>query len=72
MKYINLELKEKLYQDLNNKFNSDPKAINDFVLKCLSDKLLETCENKNSKNLEDYLNSSKPGSRSFGTKGQGW
>ena len=72
MKYLKLELDEKVYQDLRNKFNNDEKGIHDFVINLLVDKLMEISTEKNKKNLEDYLKSGKPGSRSYGTKGQGW
>lgn len=72
MKYLKLELDEKIYQNLKNKFNDDQKAIHDFVVKSLIDKLLEPSTDKNNQGLEEYLKSGKPGSRSYGTKGQGW
>jgi len=72
MKYLKLELDEKTYQDLKNKFNDDEKAMHDFVLNSLTDNLTKTRVNENNHSLEDYLKSSKPGSRSYGTKGQGW
>jgi hypothetical protein len=49
------------------------------VKKILSKEIKETGLNPNdsekkdiNENLENYLKSSKPGSRSYGIKGQGW
>ncbi len=79
MSHLKLQLDDKTYQRLNTMFKGDEKAIHDFVVKTLTDKLAnnsidETKENADIKpsDLEDYLKSGKSGSRSYGIKGQGW
>ena len=79
MKQLRLELNEKTYQQLKTKFKGDEKAICDFAIKVLNDELSKiftaqskTDSEKKTNGLEDYLKSGKPGSRSYGTKGQGW
>ena len=79
MKYLKLKLDEKTYQNLKTKFKGDEKAMCDFAVNALNDKLVKSFTNnsnsssdKKTKGLEDYLKSGKSGSRSYGTKGQGW
>ena len=79
MKYLKLELNAKIYHHLKAKFKGDEKAMSDFAVKALIDELSKFSTNKNlgdsDKNeaeLKDYLKSIKPGSRSYGIKGQGW
>lgn len=79
MKHLNLELDEETYQRLKIKFKGDEKTMRDFVVKVLTDELVKTFadkdkadSDKNIKGLEDYLKLGKSGSRSYGTKGQGW
>lgn len=79
MKYLKLELDDETYQHLKTKFKGDEKAICDFAVNILTDKLSKILadENKagpdkNIKDLDEYLKTGKSGSRSYGTKGQGW
>jgi len=79
MNYLKLKLDDKTYQYLNDKFDGDINAIEDFVKKTLSKEIEKTrldsndSEKKNiNDNLEKYLKSGKSGSRSYGIKGQGW
>ena len=79
MNYLKLKLDDKTYQYLNDKFDGDINAIEDFVKKTLSKEIEKTrldpndSEKKNiNDNLENYLKSGKSGSRSYGIKGQGW
>ena len=76
MNHLKLELDENTYQYLKIKFNGDEKAMGDFVNKILTKELAKVRNNKsttdNKDDLEDYLKSSKSGSRSYGIKGQGW
>ena len=79
MNYIKLELDDATYQYIKSKFNNDKKAMSTYVVKVLTEKVETDSLNKeklNIKNrtneLKDYLESSEPGSRSYGIKGQGW
>ena len=79
MQYLKLKLDDDTYQYLKVKFNGDKNAIEGFVKKILSKEIKETGLNPNdsekkdiNENLENYLKSSKPSSRSYGIKGQGW
>ena len=79
MNYLKLKLDDDTYQYLKDKFDGDINAIEDFVKKTLSKEIEKTrldpndSEKKNiNDNLENYLKSGKPGSRSYGIKGQGW
>ena len=79
MNYLKLKLEDDTYQYLKVKFDGDINAIEDFVKKTLSKEIEKTrldpndSEKKNiNDNLENYLKSGKPGSRSYGIKGQGW
>jgi len=79
MNYLKLKLDDKTYQYLKTKFGSDINAMEDFVKKTLSREIKKTrldpneSEKKNiDDNLESYLKSGKPGTRSYGIKGQGW
>ena len=79
MNYLKLKLDDDTYQYLKDKFDGDINAIEDFVKKTLSKEIEKTRLNPNDSekknindNLENYLKSSKPGSRSYGIKGQGW
>ena len=79
MRHLNLELDQKTYQRLKTKFQGDEKAICDFAVKAIKDGLekpftnkSKTGPDKHTKDLESYLKSGNSGSRSYGTKGQGW
>ena len=79
MKYIKLKLSDQTYNSLNKKFKNDEKLMSNFAAKILNDELSkifldESKSNSdlNTKDLENYLKSGKTGSRSYGTKGQGW
>ena len=79
MKYIKLKLNDQTYHSLNKKFKNDEKLMRNFAAKILNDELSkifldESKSNSdlNTKDLENYLKSGKTGSRSYGTKGQGW
>ena len=79
MNYLKLKLDDDTYQYLKDKFDGDINAIEDFVKKTLSKEIEKTrldpndSEKKNiDDSLENYLKSGKPGSRSYGIKGQGW
>ena len=79
MKNLKLKLDDNTYQNLKEKFQGDEEAMCQFVVKVLSNELLNTFNEENkegfdlkTKDLEKYLKSSKPGSRSYGIKGQGW
>jgi hypothetical protein len=79
MNQLKLNLDKDTYQQLKIMFNGDIKAMEDFIKKTItkaiersnSDSGKEEKKN-NEENLENYLKSSKSGSRSYGIKGQGW
>ena len=79
MNYLKLKLDDETYRYLNDKFDGDINAIEDFIKKTLSKEINKKrldpndSEKKNvDDNLEKYLKSGKSGSRSYGIKGQGW
>ena len=79
MKYLKLALDEEVYHHLKTKFKGDEKDMSDFAVKVLTEELKKiftdnskTDSDNNTKGLEDYLKSGQSGSRSYGTKGQGW
>ena len=79
MNYLKLKLDDKTYQYLNDKFDGDINAIEDFIKKTLSKEIEKTRPDPNdlekkgtNNNLKNYLKSGKSGSRSYGVKGQGW
>ena len=79
MNILTLELDDENYKRLKKIFKGDEKAMSNFAAKVLADELTKISANKrkmdstkNNTDLNDYLKSSKPGSRSYGTKGQGW
>ena len=79
MNYLKLKLDDDTYQYLKVKFDGDINAMEDFVKKILSNEIKKKrldpneADKKNiDDNLENYLKSGKPGSRSYGIKGQGW
>ena len=79
MNYLKLKLDDETYQYLKIKFGDDINAMENFVKKILSNEIKKNnldpndSEKKNiDDNLGNYLKSGKPGSRSYGIKGQGW
>ena len=79
MNSLKLKLDKDTFQYLKIKFDGDIKAMEDFVKKTLSKEIeRERLDSKKVEkksiddNLESYLKSGKPGSRSYGIKGQGW
>jgi len=79
MNTLTLELDDENHKRLKKIFKGDEKAMSNFAAKVLADELTKISANKrkmdstkNNTDLNDYLKSSKPGSRSYGTKGQGW
>lgn len=79
MKHIKLKIDEETYQLLNKMFKDDEKLICEFAVKALKSEILKTCSDeikpnpdKNINELKNYLKAGKTGSRSYGTKGQGW
>lgn len=76
-KDLKLKLGEDLYRRLMERCGEDEEAVHRFVISALEKELPPTpqkSENKGSETqgLEDYLKAGKPGSRSYGIKGQGW
>ena len=62
MKYLKLELSDKIYQSLKTKFKGDEKSICDFVVKALTDELTKNftdnskaVSDKNIEDLKDYV-----------------
>ena len=79
MNQLKLNLDKDTYQQLKIKFNGNIEAMEDFVKKIITKEIERLNpdsgkeEKKNNKDsLENYLKSSKSGSRSYGIKGQGW
>ena len=79
MNYLDLKLDSDTYKLLNKKFNGDKKAMEAYVKEIVTKEVKKadpnantSSKNKNDDNLENYLKSARPGSRSYGIKGQGW
>ena len=83
MNPLKLTLDEKTYKRLYSLCGGDEKAMQEFAARAIADRLAKNSDEKNSQkpgnpdmpdnpDLEDYLKSGKPGSRSYGIKGQGW
>ena len=79
MNSLKLKLDKDTFQYLKIKFNGDIKAMEDFAKKVLTKEIEKARLDSNKvekksidDNLENYLKSGKTGSRSYGTKGQGW
>ena len=80
MNPLKLPLDEETYKRLYSLCGGDEKAMQEFAAKAIVDRLAENSDAKetagdlrqDAQKLEDYLKSGKPGSRSYGIKGQGW
>ena len=72
MKQVNFNLDDKVYQYFKELFNGNEKAMNEFAVKTLTDEIIKNYAHNNKKDLEVFLKSGKLGSRTYGTKGQGW
>ena len=79
MNYLDLKLDSDTYELLNKKFNGDKKAMEAYVKEIVIKEVKKSDPNANTSSkkksddsLENYLKSGKTGSRSYGTKGQGW
>jgi len=72
---FNIELEEKLYQQLKERCEGEKRTMQEYILQILKERLNQEELNKLSKdetNLENYLNKGQGGSRNYGVKGQGW
>ncbi len=71
-------LDEKTCARLIQLCGDDPEAAREFIVQAVKEKLGDIPEkeapgkNLNVDGLKEYLDSGKPGSRSYGAKGQGW
>ena len=78
MKSLKLALDDTTYEQLHSQCGGDEEAMKAFIAKTieewLADSYHKTSEDpeKNIRNLDEYLESGKPGTRSYGIKGQGW
>ncbi len=74
-KNFNIDLEDKLYQQLKELCNGEEITMQDYILQTLKERLNQEELNKLSKDktsLESYLNKGQGGSRNYGVKGQGW
>ena len=72
---FNIELEDKLYQQLKELCKREESTMQDYILQTLKKRLNEEELNKLSKDetsLESYLTKGQRGSRNYGVKGQGW
>ena len=72
---FNIELEEKLYQQLKELCKGEESAMQEYILQILKERLNQEELNKLSKDetsLESYLTKGQRGSRNYGVKGQGW
>ena len=72
---FNIELEDKLYQQLKELCKGEESTMREFILQTLKERLNQNDLNKLSKDkasLKSYLNKGQGGSRNYGVKGQGW
>ena len=75
-KKLTINLDEKVYQRLLERFKGDENALQEYAAKVLENQNHdfgdESESDKIKKGLQDYLNKGSAGTRSYGIKGQGW
>ena len=75
-KKLTINLDEKVYQRLLERFKGDENALQEYAARVLEnhnhDLGEESEPDKIEKGLQDYLNKGSAGTRSYGIKGQGW
>ncbi len=75
-KKLTLDLDEKVYQQLLERFEGDENALKEYAVRFLENHSQDLKDKPESdeikKGLEDYLNKGSAGTRSYGIKGQGW
>lgn len=72
---FNIEMEDKLYQQLKELCKGEESTMQDYILQTLKKRLNQEELNKLSKDktsLESYLTKGQRGSRNYGVKGQGW
>ena len=72
---FNIELDDKLYQQLKELCKGEESTMQEYILRALKESLNQEELNMVSKDktgLESYLNKGQGGSRNYGVKGQGW
>ncbi len=72
---FNIELENKLYQQLKELCKGEESSMQEYILQTLKERLNQEELNKLSKDktsLESYLKKGQEGSRKYGVKGQGW
>ena len=72
---FNIEMEDKLYQQLKELCKGEESTMKDYILQTLKKRLNQEELNKLSKDetsLESYLTKGQRGSRNYGVKGQGW
>ena len=75
MRSFNIQLEDKLYQQLKELCKGEESSMQEYILQILKEGLNQKELNKLSNdktNLESYLNKGQGGSRNYGVKGQGW
>ena len=78
MKSLKLSLDDTTYEQLRARCGGDEEAMKNFIAKAIEEWLADSYHKtsgdseKNVGNLDEYLKSSKSGTRSYGIKGQGW
>lgn len=75
-KKLTINLDEKVYQRLLERFKGDENALKEYAAQVLENQNHDFGDKPESdkikKGLQDYLNKGSAGSRSYGIKGQGW
>ena len=75
MRSFNIQLEDKLYQQLKKLCKGEESSMQEYILQTLKERLKEkelTKLSKDKTSLESYLNKGQGGSRNYGVKGQGW
>ena len=72
---FNIQLEDKLYQQLKELCKGEESNIQEYILETLKEGLKQkelTKLSKDKTSLENYLGKGQGGSRNYGVKGQGW
>tara|TARA_B100000686_G_scaffold137158_1_gene144382 strand:- start:189 stop:419 length:231 start_codon:yes stop_codon:yes gene_type:complete len=72
---LQIELEDEVFCQLNEICKGDEKVMQDYIVRTLKEKFNQSNDKISSRekdSLETYLKNSRPGSRNYGIKGQGW
>ena len=70
-----IELEDEVFYQLNEICKGDESVMQNYIIHTLKEKFNQSNDKISSRekdSLETYLKNSRPGSRNYGIKGQGW